>query len=292
MKILTLFLFATLLVPQLAISQGLIGGWMQGKGRTAVALTYFTDSFNRYYVGQQQTHNPQLGTIAIRGLSLYLGTGVTDWLDVVANVPYASASSDARLWETIGGMQDLQAGIRIRPVSVTIDGSRLDFMLAGVYSTPISSYVNDAPVTIGHQASGIDGRVVAQLTATNGLFVMAQTGYMARGRVMLDRGFEVDVPDAIDFVARAGWGSSSIYADVWLQNIVAQSGTNIGPGVPFPSNAQASTRVGATVAYRLLSELSLIGGIAGTLSGRNVGHATRFSFGVAYDLPMWDGVSL
>jgi len=292
MKILFAHVLVLILGAQSSSAQGLVSGWMQGKGRSAVALTGFTESYNRYYVDKQQTYNPQLGTITTSGISLYLGAGITDWLDIVANIPYVSASSNAGFWETISGMQDLQVGIKILPLSIDIEESHLNVIVAGIFSTPMLNYPNDAPVTIGHQASGIDGRIAAQLMTPAGVFAMAQMGYSARGKVMLDRGFEVDVPDAIDAVGRIGWGSSSWYVDVWLHHVVPQSGTNIGPGVPFPSNAQGLTKVGATLAYRVINELSLIGGTAGMLTGRNVGHSTRFSFGVAYDLPMWNGVSM
>lgn len=292
MKILIAFLIALTLAPYTVNAQGLVSGWMQGKGRTAVAITGFTESFDRYYVDKQQTYNPQLGAITTSGVSLYLSAGITDWLDVVANVPYVSASSSAGFWETISGSQDMQVGIKFRPLTLDVDRSHLSVIVAGVLATPISNYPNDAPVTIGHQASGVDGRIVAQLMTPTGVFAMAQLGYIARGRVRLDRGYEVDVPDAIDAVGRIGWGGSSWYADVWLHHLVPQSGTNIGPGVPFPSNAIGFTRVGGTLAYRVINELSVIGGVAGVLTGRNVGHSTRFTFGVAYDLPMWNGVSM
>ncbi|MCX6141167.1 MAG: hypothetical protein NTX15_10140 [Candidatus Kapabacteria bacterium] len=292
MKILlTLFVFL-MLSTHVAHAQGLISGWMQGKGRTAAALTGFTESYNKYYVGQQQTTNPQLGTITTSGVSLYAGAGITDWLDIVVNVPYVISSSSAGLWETINGVQDLQAGVKIRPLSLDIESSRLDVIVGGVFFTPLGNYIPDLPVTIGHQATGVEGRIVTQYTTNSGLFVMAGIAYIARGKVMVDRGFEVDVPDAIDAVGRVGYGTADWYGDVWLQNVVPQSGTNIGPGVPFPSNAQAYTRVGATLAYRIVSSISLIGGLSGTLTGRNVGHSTRFTFGVAYDLPIWNGVSL
>lgn len=292
MKIHLTLVICLLLSIQFAHSQGLVSGWMQGKGRTAVALSGFTESFSSYYVDQQQTNNPQLGKITTSGVSLYLGAGITDWLDVVANIPYVASSSSAGFWETINGMQDLQIGVKVRPLSINVDGSRLDVIVAGVFTTPMSNYPNDAPVTIGHQAMGIDGRIAAQLMTNAGVFAMAQMGYLARGTVSLDRGYDVDVPDAIDAVGRIGWGNAAWYTDVWFHHVVPQSGTNLGPGVSFPSNAQGFTRVGATLGYRIISDLSLIGGVAGTLTGRNVGHSTRFSFGVAYNLPIWDGVSL
>ncbi len=286
-------LFVVFLAASYALpAQGLLNGWMNGKGRTAAAVSAFTDSYERYYVGKQQTYNPQLGTITTSGVSVYVGAGITDWLDVVVNVPFITASSNAGLWETISGVQDMQLGVKVRPLSLDVDGSRLDVMVGGVYVQPLSNYVIDAPVTIGHQAQGIDGRALVQYTTPSGLFFMGGIGYCARTTVTLDRGFDVDVPDFIDAVVRAGYGSSYWYGDVWLQNVVPQSGTNIGPGVPFPSNAQAYTVVGATLAYRVISQLSLIGGVAGTITGRNVGHSTRFNFGVAYDLPIWEGVSL
>ena len=292
MKIITTLVLVLLLAPSITHSQGLVSGWMQGQGKTAAALTGFTEAYTRYYVGQQQTNNPQLGQITTSGVTLYLGAGITDWLDIVVNVPYVSASSNSGLWETVSGMQDLQAGLKVRPLSLTIDESRLDVIVGGVFTTPISNYAPDSPVTIGHQATGVDGRIVAQYTTNHGLFMMSGLGYMARGTVTLDRGFDVDVPDAIESIGRIGWGSSVWYTDVWLQNVVAQSGTNIGPGVPFPSNAQSYTRVGATLAYRVVSEISVIVGAMGTLAARNVGHSTRFTLGVAYDLPIWNGISL
>ena len=292
MKIISTLVLVLLLASSIAHSQGLVSGWMQGKGKTAAALNGFTEAYTRYYVGQQQTNNPQLGQITMSGVTLYLGAGITDWLDIVVNVPYVSASSTGGLWETVSGMQDLQAGLKIRPLSLYIDESRLDLIVGGVFTTPISNYVPDSPVTIGHQATGIDGRIVAQYTTNHGLFMMAGIGYMARGTVALDRGFVVDVPDAFESIGRIGWGSSLWYTDVWLQNVVAQSGTNIGPGVPFPSNAQSYTRVGATLAYRVFSKISVIVGAMGTLAARNVGHSTRFTLGVACDLPIWNGISL
>ena len=292
MKIISTLVLVLLLASSIAHSQGLVSGWMQGKGKTAAALNGFTEAYTRYYVGQQQTNNPQLDQITMSGVTLYLGAGITDWLDIVVNVPYVSASSTGGLWETVSGMQDLQAGLKIRPLSLYIDESRLDLIVGGVFTTPISNYVPDSPVTIGHQATGIDGRIVAQYTTNHGLFMMAGIGYMARGTVALDRGFVVDVPDAFESIGRIGWGSSLWYTDVWLQNVVAQSGTNIGPGVPFPSNAQSYTRVGATLAYRVFSEISVIVGAMGTLAARNVGHSTRFTLGVACDLPIWNGISL
>ena len=290
MKIITTLVLVLSLAPSTMHAQGLVSGWMQGKGRTAAALTGFTEAYSRYYVGQQQTDNPQLGIITASGVTLYLGAGITDWLDVVVNVPYVSASSSGGQWETVTGMQDLQAGLKIRPLSTMIDESRLDVIVGGVYSTPISNYTPDSPVTIGHQASGIEGRIVVQYTTNHGIFLMAGMGYLARGTVALDRGFEVDVPDAIESIGRIGWGSALWYSDVWLQNVVSQSGTNIGPGVSFPSNAQSYTRIGATLAYRVVSDLSVIVGASGTVSGRNVGHSTRFTLGVAYDLPIWNGI--
>jgi hypothetical protein len=272
-------------------AQGVVSGFMQGAGRTTVAVSGSTEWYDQYFVADRRTDNNTLGTISTTSVSLYAAAGITSWLDVVANVPYVRASSSAGFWSPIGGFQDVTIGLRGRPLALDLGRGRLDVFAAAMGILPMTEYPTDMPVTIGHGASGMDMRLGAQYNAWSGVFISAQMGYTARGRVEVDRGFEVDVPDAVDAVIRGGWSDGTWYTDVWWQNINAQSGTNIGAGVPFPSNGQSIARVGATLAYRLMDQFSLVGAAAGTLSGRNVGQATRLSFGIVYDLPTWSGIS-
>lgn len=276
-------------------SQGMLSGFMQGSGNTGASTSYSSEQYSKYYIGDSITDNPVLGTISTGSASLYVVGGLTSFLDLVVAVPYISASSSAGYWETITGMQDISVYLRGRVYQFkTDDGSTLDVMLGGGVSTPLTNYQNNAPVTIGHGSTNLDGRLIMQARhASTGLFVMAQGGYIHRSNVSIDRGFDVAVPDNVDVTARIGW-TGPVYLDAWIYNTVGQSGTNIGPGVPFPTNKQNYLQVGGTAAWQLpfLAEFSINAGMAYILTAQNVGKSTRFSFGINYNLPTWAGMQL
>jgi hypothetical protein len=277
-------------------SQTLVSGFMQGAGNTSVAVTWSGESYDEYYVGTNRTDNPMLGTIRTSSVSVFAAGGITDWADVIVMLPWVQASSTAAFWETIGGMQDYAAALRFRPLQVSLDSTiALDVMVSGGISGPLTNYINNAPVTIGHGSTNLDARLTLQARETSsGLFAMVQTGYVQRSNVTIDRGFDVAVPDAIESVFRLGWTGNPIYAEAFLHSHVAQSGTDIGAGVPFPTNRQTFMRFGGTLAWQLpwVDRLSLLAGGATLLSGSNVGHATRITFGFAYGMPSWGGISL
>jgi hypothetical protein len=170
----------------------------------------------------------------------------------------------------------------------------------------VSHYIADAPVAIGHRSTNVDGRLVGQWKAPFGLFLSAQGGYIRRSDVRLDRdsmplpdftgsngpffnGHTAHVPDAFDYSAKIGFASAVGYADVWINSQQAREGTNIGPGIPFPSNAVSYTRAGVTLFFPLpfYKALGVGGGSSFTLNGRNIGQATRFSGSLVYNLPSW-----
>jgi hypothetical protein len=277
-------------------AQTLVSGFMQGAGNTAIAVTWSGESYDEYYVGTNRTDNPMLGTIRTSSVSVFAAGGITDWADVIVMLPWVQASSSAAFWETISGVQDYAAALRFRPFNVAVDSTiTMDVLVSGGISGPLVNYINNAPVTIGHGSTNLDARLTVQAReSSSGLFAMVQTGYVQRSNVTIDRGFDVTVPDAIESVFRLGWTGNPIYAEAFLHSHVAQSGTDIGAGVPFPTNRQTFMRLGGTVAWQLpwIDRLSILAGGATLLSGSNVGHATRLTLGFAYGMPSWGGISL
>ncbi|MCB0676911.1 MAG: hypothetical protein KDC30_09505, partial [Saprospiraceae bacterium] len=114
-----------------------------------------------------------------------------------------------------------------------------------------------------------------------GLFAALQGGYIWRGKVEVD-GSDVEVPDAVDLILRTGIGTSRLYGDLWLQWQNAGDGTDIGPGVPFPSNAVSFLRIGGNVVVPVVGGLKTALGLGYTLTGENVGKALRVSGSIIY----------
>jgi hypothetical protein len=275
------------LLPFLLQAQGLIDGYMRGKGNVTAALSYSYESYDHYYVGSKATQNPNLGTISTQSGSLFVAGGITDYLDVIATVPYIRASPSAGYWSTQRDFQDLSLFFRWLMLKKEIGNiGELSLMSAAGISTPLTEYIPDAPVAIGHQSTNTELRILAQQRLPSGMFVMAQAGYIRRSNVSIDRGYEVSVPDAWDYILRTGGTIGNVYTDAWLQLQQARSGTDLGPGVPFPSNAVSFTRVGFNLFYNLpwVKNMGVGTGMGFTLSGKNIGRATRISGALVYNL--------
>jgi hypothetical protein len=111
-------------------------------------------------------------------------------------------------------------------------------------------------------------------------------GYSKRNNIKVDTGLEVNVPDAYDFILRSGKSFKLLYLDAWLQYQNSRSGTNIGPGVPFPSNEIDFTRVGFTVYHPIpkIKNLGLAISTGFTLDGKNIGKSNRLTASLVYRL--------
>ena len=271
-------------------AQGIVDGFMRGAGKTTVALSYSHESYTTYFVGNRPSTNTAFGTITTRSVNLFAAAGLTDYLDVVVALPYVSATPSAGNLASQTGLQDVSLYFKLRPYRAEGKYGKLTTILAGGISTPLSDYIADFPIAIGHQSTNLDGRALVQYMSNYGVFAMVQGGYTRRSNVTLDRGFDVLVPNTADLVIKAGFAAKHFYADGWINRQVAtQNGTDIGPGVSFPSNAISFTRVGYTLYAPVpkLPELGISFGMGFTLNGENVGKATRYSGGLVYNLPSW-----
>lgn len=275
-------------------AQGLVDGFMKGQRKASFALTYSQESYGTYYVGTTETRNPNLGTVTTQSLNLYGSYGLGYDLDLIVSAPYVRAEASAGYWQKQEGFQDIAAALRWEAFDYKIGKARLSWLFALGYSLPLMNYVIDSPVAIGHGARSLDGRTMLHFKA-GAFFLTGQYGYIRRGQVTLDRvanyydpsnlnpnsGSVVNVPDVTDLVVRGGVAAKQFYVDGWVQRQTPYNqGTNIGPGIPFPTNAVGFTRTGVNVYVPLVKKLGVNAGYSTTLSGQNIGKATRVSGGV------------
>lgn len=290
----TLVILTGLCTARQSPAQGLVDGFMKGQRKASLAVSYSQESFDTYYVGTTETRNPNLGTISTQSLNLYGTYGLGYDLDLIVAAPYVRTEASAGYWQKQEGFQDLSAALRWEAFDYKIGTARLSWLFAVGYSFPFQNYVIDAPVAIGHGARSLDGRTLLHFKA-GAFFLTGQFGYVRRGQVTLDRvanyydpanlnpnsSSKVNVPDVTDAVIRGGFATKHFYVDGWVQRQTPYSkGTDIGPGIPFPTNAVGFTRAGASLYVPLLKKFGLNAGYSTTLSGQNVGKATRFSGGV------------
>lgn len=263
-------------------AQGLIDGFQKGGGNFDLALSYSYEQYSDFYVGDQKVSEPMLGDITTQSINLFAAVGITDRIDAVLNLPYifVNASNNPDLDQS--SIQDLSLCLKGRLLQTALgDQARLRLLASAGLMVPLNDYVANAPVAVGHRATALDGRLLAQVDFGMGLFAALQGGYIWRGKVEVD-GSDVEVPDAVDLILRTGIGTSKLYGDLWLQWQNAGDGTDIGPGVPFPSNAVSFLRIGGNVVVPVVGGLKTALGLGYTLTGENVGKALRVSGSIIY----------
>ena len=182
-------IFILLLFPILFVNhcraQGLLDGFMRGKGNLVTALSYSNESYDTYFVGDNKTQNPNLGTIKTNSFGIFVAGGVTDYLDVIVSAPYISAKATQGFMSDQDDFQDIGLFVKGRFLNRSFENSAtLSLMAAGGISTPLSDYIADFPVSIGNQSTQWDGRLIAQYRFSQGIFVAAQTGYIKRENVL------------------------------------------------------------------------------------------------------------
>ena len=291
---LTIFLLTLFCVGRSAHAQGLVDGFMKGQRKASFAVTYSQESYDTYYVGQTETRNPNLGTITTKSLNLYGTYGLGYDLDLIVAAPYIRTEASAGYWQKQEGFQDISAALRWEAFDYKIGTARLSWLFVVGYSLPLQNYVIDAPVTIGHGSRNLDSRTMLHFKA-GAFFLTGQLGYIRRGQVSLDRivnyydpsnlnpnsGSKVNVPDVSDIVVRSGFATKHFYIDGWVQRQMPYNkGTDIGPGIPYPTNAVGFTRTGINVYLPIVKKFGFNAGYSTTLSGQNIGKATRMSGGI------------
>lgn len=260
-------------------AQDIIDGFTRGAGNTDLAISLTSESYDAMWMGATEMPlPPPLGTISTTSINTFLAHGITNDLDLVAQVSHVAASADG---DGTGpadqsGFQDGSLFLKWRPWHAGIGESMsFDLVTAAGVTGPLTDYVANAPVAIGHRSTNVELRAVGMLRMESGPFLAATLGYSRRDGI---------VSDAAIAGVRLGYARDKIYGEAWLFNQNGQMGTDIGEGIPFPSNRISYMRAGAKAAYSVLPWLGVTAGGWTTLDGRNVGKATGFGGGIVLRL--------
>ena len=244
-----------------------INGFLPEKGHVDVALSYTSESYEKFWAGTTKVHDPGVGDVDIKSTSLWLQWGLLDDLALVANLPYVDDSTNGLAHFKDSGLQDLSVLLKYRFFS---SGPH---RLVGGFgaSTPVSSYEGNLPVTRGHDTTDVLFRLVYQYQVER-FYFSQQVGYDLRNK---------DAPDSYPLYTEVGFTAGPVTYSGFYSRLITTSGTDIGdPGFTFPSNRQEYSRLGAKIYGRINDRLGLSAAYYDTLDGRNVGDSHGFSGGV------------
>lgn len=279
-----------------ASSQGLVSGFMTGKGHGAVVVSGTSERYSSEYLGAELTEGvPVYEKVRVNSLNLYATYGLTARLDAVVSLPYIQSKGlgDEALVSSLNaqfpdqgyanarqGLQDLTALLKLKLYSREIGSSILDLLGAVSYSTPVSDYQSNQGVgyiiAIGNRATKYTAVGVAHLKTSTGLFATGQVGYSLRSG---------DTPNAVIGEAKMGYAGPKTYVEGSASFQSSTGGTDIGARDfgTFTATRVSYLRLGIS-AYRPIAQgFGLTLGADTYVAGRNVGKATGYSAGVTYN---------
>lgn len=243
-------------------SQAPVDGFNKGKGNATIVGAFSNENFSKYYAADGLRNLKRV----TRAYSFYGVVGISDRFDAQINLPYVTSGSEQSL-------QDISIYMKY----ALINKGKTKLLGALGQSSPLTNYQTEGLYALGQQASTLDTRLILQQDLGNGLFIMAQSGYIGRSN---------PTPSSIPVSAKVGYASNKIYADIWFDYQYAFGGSDYadGQGLPFTTLGIGYTKVGGQVYRPFNKHLGLSLGGSYVISGRNVGKSTVLSGAIIYNI--------
>jgi hypothetical protein len=245
-------------------SQGAYDGYLKGKGKADVVLTYAQENYDTYFFGRERQ---AIDNRIVTG-ALFAQAGVSDNLDVLVNLPYVRTDSMNQ------NFQDALLGIKYRNKQKAIENGSHNILTALGVQFPVSGYAADSDNPIGQRAVVFQARFISQHQWNTGFFMMMQSG--------LDFRLLPDAQFGLPVIARMGYGNPYFYFDIWVdyfRTLNAGVDTQIGAG-----QGSAWWKLGATAFIPLVKQFGIVGGIGQIVAGENIGLSTRWNAGFVWRL--------
>ena len=292
-----------LLVPFVAAlamplhAQTIDDGVLVDRGELRAGYMFTFDSWTDYWEGALKRRNGNIGTITTHVNSLVANYGVTDRLNVIADVPHVSTDASQGVLHGSRGFQDLTVSAKYQMLNHEGRAGLLRGYVVLSLGVPLTNYnLELLPLSIGIGSTNVAARGTLNLHTPSGWFVNGSAAHTWRGAVNLDRPYfftdgefvmssDVVVPETAEYIASTGIE----IAQLVLTGFVSQRWT-LGGGdirrqdMPLPSHRMNATRVGGMAMVPVAGVSNVIAQflVAHTLTGRNVGEATTLSAGLVY----------
>ncbi|WP_445456640.1 hypothetical protein [Flavobacterium sp. HNIBRBA15423] len=270
-------------------SQSPISGFMQGKGKGNVSLSYSSEKYDKVYLVPEEVDGvPIFNEVQISSTSLYATYGITNQLDVVLSLPYiiAEGSASQEVLSNLNyenkrsGVQDVSVFIKYNPFYFDYGSSSLRLIGALGLKTPLGGYEENeglqSIIAIGNRSTTLSAIGLAMFKMNSGPFVSGQFGGSLASN---------DVPNSYISELKLGYAANKFYGDAYLANQTSTSGVDIlGEGFQgfFPATKVNYTKIGLNLYSPIYQDFGLATGVSSLVAGRNIGKATGFYGALVY----------
>ncbi len=285
------FLFS---MPFITMAQTPVSGFFPKKNDLTIASSYTYKSYDRFYRGTTLTETApaNMGSISSSIVSVYGEYGIMDWLSTVVTIPYISISNSEGVLDPIQGVdqvegvQDLSLFLKAKAFKKTFDNSsKLSIGGATGVTIPVGNYDESGILSLGNQATAIDGCGIIQYSTPVNIFTEAQIGYSIR------ENSDFKIPNAMLYSLKVGYYNDWIYAHAKLGIQDSTTGYDIGTpefaanGGPLglPQTEVDYTNINFDVYTPLYEKtIGVSAGYGVNLNGRNYNQESTFTLGLVY----------
>jgi hypothetical protein len=267
---------------------------MMPKKALFTGFSYGHDSWSDYWEGSLKRDNANVGTLTTQSVSWMATYGMTDRINLLAELPYVYTHASGGTLHGQSGLQDVTVAAKYR----FLDRGHFSAFAVGSYGMPVSDYVVDLlPLSIGLRSKRFGARLTVDYATERGFFADATPAYTRRNNITLDRpsyftdgqlflSDEVEMPDVFDYAVRVGYMKHGFMIPVtYVQQFTLGGGDIRRQDMPFASNKMNFSRLDGMVMYTLpKTNLAVKVEAERVLTGRNVGQSTTFMAGLMYTL--------
>lgn len=275
-------------------SQIPVNGFYPEKNTFTIAPSYSYKSYDQFYRGSTLSDgNPAgLGEISSSIVSFYGQYAILDWLSSTVTLPYIQVESEDGALDPVqqvaqvDGIQDLGMFMKARVFEKSFkNASRITFGGAAGVTFPVGDYEGAGVLSLGNQATTINGSAIIQYSLPINIFSEVQLGYSQRDSD------DFDIPNAMLYSAKIGFHNKFLYLHAKLDIQDSMSGLDIGTP-EFGEAGGASILPETEVDYTNLSfdfyvpvynhTLGVSASYGPTINGRNHSKESGLAFGLVY----------
>ncbi len=278
-----------------ALAQIPVNGFYPEKNSFTLAPSYSYKSSDQFYRGSTLSEgNPAgLGEISSSVVSIYGQYAILNWLSSTVTLPYISIESEDGALDPIqqvaqvDGVQDLGVFMKARMFEKKFkNSSQVTIGGATGVTLPLSDYQGAGVLSLGNQATTVNGSAIVQYTLPFKIFSEVQLGYSLRNSS------DFDIPNAMMYSAKIGYHNEFLYLHAKLDIQDSMSGFDIGTPA-FGAAGGAAILPETEVDFTNLSfdfyvpiyknNLGVSAGYGTTISGKNFNKESGLSFGLVYN---------
>lgn len=282
---------AVLSTPAVVNAQSPVNGFMQGKGKGNVVISYSSESYDKVFLVPNKADGvPVFNKVAISSVNIFSTIGLSKKVDLQLSVPHITSKGSAsdQVLTNLGytneqkGLQDVSIYAKYNPFNFTVGkGNHIALIGSLGFQAPIGSYKVDqglqSILAIGNRATQLNTFIATHFKGKNGTFLTATLGYSIRGN---------DVPSAFISELKAGYASKYFYIDLFAASQISSSKgvdiVNLGFQGAFPKTRVNYNRVGVNAYVPLSKGFGLTTGYSAYVAGRNLGQASGGYGGLVY----------